>query len=83
MFLKEQWSLRRSAIDFMTRTLMLLSSAFRDASSRYIDDNYSAHLNSRLVSTRHLNEIGFNAFQFLQHDTRFRKVVIIYMQVGC
>jgi hypothetical protein len=83
MFLKEQWSLRRSVIDFMTRTIMLMSSAFRNAPSRYIDDNESAHLNSRLVSTRHLSEIGFNAFQFLQHDVRFRKVVSIYMQVIC
>jgi hypothetical protein len=78
MFLKEQRSLKRSVIDFMTRTLLSLSSAFRDAPSRYIDGNDPAHLKSRLVSTRHPNKIGFIAFQFLQHDTRFRKVVIIY-----
>jgi hypothetical protein len=78
MFLKERRSLKRSVIDFMTRTLSSLFSAFRDAPSRYIDGNDPAHLKSRLVSTRHPNEIGFIAFQFLQHDTHFRKVVIIY-----
>jgi hypothetical protein len=78
LLLKGQWPLKRSVIDFMNRSLLLLFNTLRDGSSRHIDDDDLIHPTLKLVSTRPRNEISFKAFQFLQHDTRFCKVVIIY-----